>query len=278
VLVIAVDAQAFGRLNRVPIREGNRSEAVMALAHGDAWISETLANPLDLTVGSTVTLPGEGAAFPLQVAAVVQNYSTPSGMIYLDHATFRHVFGDIPTRQVAIWLKPGVPIAEATQAVVAVAGSGVLQVVSNRDIRDSAQRVFERTFAITHLMTGLSALVAFIAVISASAALLDERRSLFGYLRAIGFSRRGLEVAMAIEAGLLAVVSTLVSWGVGYFVSAILVFVVNRRAFGWTLQFLPGQGNYLVLLGWALAAALLGVVVPIHRMRRSPILSAIREE
>jgi putative ABC transport system permease protein len=278
VLVVAVDPAAFGRLNRVPLREGDRERALAALAGGAAWISETLANALDLAAGATLRIPGQNGPVAFPVAAVVQNYSAPNGMVYLERSAFGRLFGAVPVRQAALWLKPGTSPDAASRAVSALADGATLQIARNGELRAGALRVFERTFAVTDLMTGLAAVIAFIAVISASAALLEERRQLIGYLRAIGVSRRRLAGAMAIEAGLLAAVCGLMSWAIGYGVSAILVHVVNRRAFGWTLQFLPGSGNYVQLLLLGLAAALLGTLLPIYRMWRSPILSAIREE
>ncbi|MFI5401039.1 MAG: ABC transporter permease, partial [SAR324 cluster bacterium] len=278
VLVVAVDAAAFGRLNRVPIREGSRTRAVQALAEGSAWISETLAYPLDLGLGATVRVPGRDGPVDLPIAAIVQNYSAPNGVLYLDRAEFGRLFGAVPIRQAALWLAPGTSLDAASRSVSALAGAGALQIERNGDLRAGAMRVFERTFAVTGLMTGLAAVIAFIAVISAAAALLEERRQLIGYLRAIGVSRPRLAGAMAAEAGLLAVVCGVMSWGVGCGVSAILVYIVNRRAFGWTLQFLPGAGNYLQLLLLSVAAALLGTLLPVYRMWRSPILAAIREE
>jgi putative ABC transport system permease protein len=58
----------------------------------------------------------------------------------------------------------------------------------------------------------------------------------------------------------------------------VLVFVINRRAFGWTLQFLPGEGSYGRLLALALAAGLLGSLYPIWRATRASIVATIREE
>ena len=278
VLVVAVDPAAFGRLNRVPIREGGRESALKALAAGGAWISETLAYPLQLGPGATVRVPGRDGPALLPVAAVVQNYSAPNGVIYVARAEFIRLFGAVPIREAALWLAPGTSLDAASRRVSGLAGAGSLEIERNGDLRAGAMRVFERTFAVTGLMTGLAAVIAFIAVISASAALLEERRQLIGYLRAIGVSRPRLAGAMAVEAGLLAAVCGVMSWGVGCGVSAILVYVVNRRAFGWTLQFLPGSGNYVQLLLLSVAAAWLGTLVPVYRMWRSPILAAIREE
>ncbi len=60
--------------------------------------------------------------------------------------------------------------------------------------------------------------------------------------------------------------------------AVVLIFVVNRRAFGWTLQFLPGEGSYGRLLLLAVGAAVLGSLYPIWRATRLSITATIREE
>jgi putative ABC transport system permease protein len=109
-------------------------------------------------------------------------------------------------------------------------------------------------------------------------ALLEERRRILGYLRAIGLSRRKLALSMAVEAVLIACTAAVMSWGAGLLMSVVLIFSVNRRAFGWTLQFHPGQGPYWSLLGVAVGAALLGAVYPIVQAGRLSVSATIREE
>ena len=278
VLVVAVDAAAFARVNRVPVLGAERERAVRALGDGAAWISETLAYPLGLQVGQSLRMPTARGAEDVPIAAIVQNYSAPTGMVYLDQGAFRKLFGEMPAARAALWLKPDAGLEDARQAISRLPGGELVRIALNGQLRQAALRVFDRTFAITGLMSGLAAAVAFIAMISASTALIEERRRIHGYLGAIGVKRRTLAYSFLLESGLLALATGLVSWGVGYVVSAILVFIVNRRAFGWTLQFLPGRGAYFELLALGVVAAIVGSIIPVYRMWRSPILDAIREE
>jgi putative ABC transport system permease protein len=58
----------------------------------------------------------------------------------------------------------------------------------------------------------------------------------------------------------------------------VLVFVINKRSFGWTLQFRLDGGLFLQALLVAVAAALLGGLYPAWRMSRTPPALALREE
>ncbi len=278
VLVVAIQPDVFARTASLPMLDAAPAQAMDALRRGAALVSETLALPLDLQAGGAIALPGRNGPETLPIAAVVQNYSVPGGLVYLDVARFTALFGPVPTRQVALWLAPGAGAEAVRRAIDALPEGGQVRVNANAQIRREALRIFDRTFAITQLMGALAAFVAFVAVVSALLALLEERIRILGYLRAIGVSRRRLGASLALEAALLALVAGVLSWGVGLLAAAVLVFVVNRRAFGWTLQFLPGTGSYGQLLLLAVLAALLGSLYPIHRATRLSVAATIREE
>ena len=58
----------------------------------------------------------------------------------------------------------------------------------------------------------------------------------------------------------------------------ILVYVINRRSFGWTLQLSIQPVVFLQALGIALLAALLAGILPARRLGRMAAAEAIRYE
>lgn len=278
VLVVAVHPEVFARTASLPMLDAVPTGAMAALQQGGAFVSETLAYPLGLRAGDVIPIPGRRGPEAVPVAAVVQNYSVPTGLIYLEVNRFTALFGEVPTRQLGLWLRPGVDAGVVRDAIGRMPEGAALRITPNTALKREALRIFDRTFAITRFMSGLTFLVAFAAVAGALLALLEERTRVLGYLRAAGITVRALGASLALEAALLALVAGVMSWGVGLAMSAILVFAVNRRAFGWTLQFLPAQGSYSELLSLAVAAALLGSVYPIWRLTRLSVLAAIHEE
>jgi putative ABC transport system permease protein len=139
-------------------------------------------------------------------------------------------------------------------------------------------QIFERTFTITEVLRWLAGLVAFFGILSALSALALERAHEAAVLRAIGFTPAQLRGLVLAQTGLLGLASGLVAIPVGVVLAALLVFVINERAFGWSmaLQIQPGVLAGGLLL--ALAAALLAGILPAFRMSRAPLAAALREE
>jgi putative ABC transport system permease protein len=119
---------------------------------------------------------------------------------------------------------------------------------------------------------------ALIGILSALMALSLERARELGVLRAVGFTPgqvRGLVLAQTAAMGAIA---GLLAMPVGAVLAWLLIHVINRRAFGWSMDtILPGT-VLLEGLALAVAAALLAGLYPALRMARTLPAESLREE
>ena len=83
--------------------------------------------------------------------------------------------------------------------------------------------------------------------------------------------RAGSTRRQFIRAGLLAL-------PVGVSMAAIMVYTINRRSFGWSLEMSLSPLTLLQAIGVGIAAALLAGVYPAWRMARTRPSEALREE
>ncbi len=106
---------------------------------------------------------------------------------------------------------------------------------SNRRLREEALAIFEQTFAITRLLRHMSLVIAVCGVALSLVVLARERAAELALYRALGAQRgqlfrvylgKGMGMGMSgIALGTLA--------GIGF--ALILIYVVNRAFFGWTI-------------------------------------------
>jgi putative ABC transport system permease protein len=115
-------------------------------------------------------------------------------------------------------------------------------------------------------------------VLSALLSLELERQRELGILRAIGLTARQLWGLVMLETGLLGSVAGLLALPTGYVLSYILIFIINKRSFGWTLQMEVLPEPFLQALALAVAAALLAGIYPAYRMGRMVAAEAMRYE
>jgi putative ABC transport system permease protein len=157
-------------------------------------------------------------------------------------------------------------------------GAKGLSIRSNREIRDASMDVFDRTFAITHVLRLLAIAVAFIGILSALLALQLERTREFAVLRALGFTPRQLAGLVLAQTGFLGLAAGLLALPLGLLLAHALVTVINLRSFGWSMDLTVAPGLLAQAPLLALAAAFLGGLYPAWRAARMKPAEGLREE
>ena len=108
---------------------------------------------------------------------------------------------------------------------------------TNRNLRAEAIQIFDRTFAITYALEVVAIAVAIIGVAGALLALVIDRRRELGLLRFLGASVGQIRKLILVEAGLIGLLANLAGLALGIVLSLLLIFVINKQSFGWTIQF-----------------------------------------
>ena len=102
-------------------------------------------------------------------------------------------------------------------------------------------------------------------------ALVIDRRRELGLLRFLGAAVPQIRKLILVEAGLLGLLANLAGLVLGVVLSLLLVFVINKQSFGWTIQF---HWPVAVLVGAItvvyVATVLAGLLSRAHRHPAEP--------
>ena len=220
-------------------------------------VSEPFANKHHVRAGDVIPLPLGNAHVPFRVIDVFYDYGSEKGYLVADRSVLLRYLPDEAPSNLAVYVAPGWDLdtvkAEVEQAV---AGHNIL-IFSNRALRKEALRIFDRTFAITYALEAVAIVVAVMGIAGALLALVIDRQREIALLRFLGASLPQIRKLILVEAGLLGLLANLAGSVLGVFLSLLLVFVINKQSFGWTIQF---HWPVAVLLG-ALSVVYLATVL-----------------
>jgi putative ABC transport system permease protein len=281
VQLVAVTEDDNGRARPFKWVAGGDVEAAWArvVNEGAIFVTEPFAFRHDIQEGDSVTLLTDQGEKSFPVLAVYYDYSSDRGSILLDDAQYRAVYEDPYISSVVAYAAPGVDVdALVTDLRALFAGEQTLLIRSNVGLRAGVLEVFERAFAITGALQLLATIVAFIGVLAALMALQLERARDLGTLRAIGMTQGQLWRLTMLETGLMGGTAGLWAMPCGLALSLILIYVINVRSFGWTLQLQLAGWDFGQAFAVALVAALLAGLYPAYRMSRIQMARAIRSE
>jgi putative ABC transport system permease protein len=245
----------------------------------EVLVSEPFANKHGITRASNVvTLRTAEGEKSFTVVGVYYDYASDAGIVMFRMDTFQRIFADSAISSLALYLKDG-EVASETAATLRERFAGrELLISANRELRDNALVVFDRTFAITGALNLLATVVAFIGVLSALMALQIERTRELGMLRANGMTLRQLWRMTFLETGLMGGTAGLLSIPTGLLLAVVLVYIINLRSFGWTIQLTLAPETFVQALVVAVGSALLAAIYPMLALGKLQIARAVRQE
>jgi len=259
---------------------GRPTAEVLAQLRGqnNIVVSEPFTYKHQVKTGDTITLAlgTERAAF--QIVDVNYDYASERGYILMDRDVLLKYLPDPALSNLAVFLVAGANAEKIRQEIQQAAAGRRILIFSNRDLRREAVRIFDRTFAITYALEAIAVLVAVMGVAGALIALVIDRRREFGLLRFLGASSGQLRKMILVEAGLLGLLANLAGFVLGYFLSLILIFVINKQSFGWTIRFHWPVAVLLGALSVVYAATIISGVYPARVAARLNPLEVIHEE
>ena len=237
-------------------------------------VSESFSLKFNKRVGDVVELPQR---FP--ITGIYRDYSNDRGVVIMDRALYVRTFHDDAINTVIIYLKPGVSAEWARAQLESMFGPKYHAfAVTNREIRRAVMRIFDQTFVITYALLAVAIAVAVLGIINTLTALILERTRELALLRVIGMTIADVRNMIVIESAILGLVSTAIGIAMGYALSWILIYVINKQSFGWTIEFHTPVRIIVASCAVTLVSAALAGLAPARLAARIDLASAIKTE
>jgi putative ABC transport system permease protein len=276
----SVELRVLRSYHKADFLSGRSTSDVLAeLRDANAVIvSEPFANKHHLERGDSITLLLGNARAAFRIADVFYDYSSERGAILMDRNTALRYLPDPAPSNIAIYIAQDASLETARAEIEQAAAGHRVLIFSNRDLRREALRIFDRTFAITYALEAVAVIVAVMGVAGALLALVIDRRRELGLLRFLGAASGQVRKLILLEAGLLGLLATLAGVALGFALSLILVFVINKQSFGWTIRFHWPVAVILGALTVVYAATVLAALYPASVAVRLNPIEVVHEE
>lgn len=256
-----------------------QQQVLPELRHSNAVVvSEPFIYKHHLKAGDFIALSlGESQA-SFRIADIYYDYSSERGSILMDRKTMLRYLPDPAPSNLAIYVSPNVQRGAVRSQIEKVTAGHRVLMFSNRDLRAEAIRIFDRTFAITYALEAVAVIIAVMGVAGALLALVIDRRRELGLLRFLGAASGQVRKLILVEAGLLGLLANLAGIALGFALSLILIYVINKQSFGWTIRFHWPVGILLGALTVVYVATVLAGFYPAQIAVRLNPVEVVHEE
>jgi putative ABC transport system permease protein len=244
-----------------------------------AWISEALQDLYRLEVGGTLTLPLAGHTRQFRVAGIWRDYARSFGSVVISLPAYVAATGDRSATEGSIWLdgRVGAAAVEAALRACFVRGDSP-EIMTSTAVRERSLQIFDRAFAITYALEAIAVIIGLTGVSFAASSTALARRSEFGMLRHIGMLRKQVIGILASEGFLMSVFGVMYGLTLGAVLSLVLVYVVNRQSFNWSIDLAVPAWQLAVLSATLIAAAALTAVWSGRAATSPDAVHAVRED
>jgi putative ABC transport system permease protein len=242
-------------------------------------ITESFAIRHHVGKGDVITLNTPHGPLPVKILGVYYDYSSEQGYLIIDRSLASRYYGPGDATNIAAFLSSGADLETVRQRIFHAVGKETrLTIRSNRELHAEVLRIFDRTFAITYALHGIAIIVAILGITNTLFALVAEAKRDFGILKYLGAGERKIRKIVFLQAGLLGFLGNVVGLVMGLLLAMLLIFVINRQSFGWTIQFsLPTVfliQSFFLLMGTAVVSGW----IPAHLAAKTLAPEVVRAE
>lgn len=259
-LLVGVRANSAYRGSLVFLESADQAWEKLESGAG-AFLTEPYARRAHLKVGSKMWIDTPEGRRELQVLGVYYSYAPDRNLALVSHQLFVSEFHDRHWSGIGVFLQHPEQSSQMLEQLRRIFGEQV-EVRATGNLKALALQIFERTFTVTEVLRFLALGIAFIGVFLSLLALSHERVAEVRVLRALGLGRAELFRLSLGQSLSLGLVSGLAAFPLGTVLSQVMITVINRRAFGWTITFQVDPKAALESVALALLASLLAGLYP----------------
>ncbi len=276
VALIARDIDSATPERGVPLM-GN-ARAPLAGDEPPAWVSEAVSDLYGYRVGDTVELPVGERRARFTVSGIWRDYARQHGAIVIERSEYLKLTGDRTANEASIWLASGVDAAGVRETIAALPMGSKLDIASPGEIRATSLRIFDRTFAVTYGLEAAAVALGLVGLSASFGALVLSRRREFGVLRHLGFTRGQVGAMLAAEGALVSGLGLAVGCALGWLIALVLIHVVNRQSFHWSMELHLPWGQLSVFVTVLFALAMLTALLSGRQAMSGDSVRAVKED
>jgi len=246
---------------------------------GSCTVSDNFARKFDLGAGDVVELPGARGTVRLPIAAVVKDYTSDRGTVFVDRRTFLAAFEDDRVDVFDVNLAAGADAGKVRDAIrTKLQGRMPALVSTKREFVADVEKAIDAFYALMQVTLVLALAVGVLGIVTSLLISVVERTREIGLLKALGALGGQIRSSVALEALALSAAAFLLSLPLGTLLALFVEKTVAVAFAGWSL---PHETPWLLLGQLLVALPFLSAVsawVPARQAARTPVTEALEYE
>ena len=264
----------------IQLKEGEKKDIWKDFVQTDSiLLSEPLAFQKNIKINDSFEILTDQGLKSFNVRGIYYDYSSTSGIAMVSKKVYDNYWNNSKVTSLAIYLSdPQKTEIVSDKLFEKFDADWNLQIISSKKLNDASMEIFDKTFEITFVLRSISLIVAFIGVLGAISAIILSRAREFSILKSIGFTNNQLRLIIGTQTLVIGVISGLISIPLGIIITNLLIQIINKQSFGWSIpmQLLPSVFIEGIIV--AIFSAVFASIYPSVKISRNNIRKALMGE
>ena len=227
----------------IQLKEGEKKDIWNDFVQTDSiLISEPLAFQKNIQINDTFDILTDTGLKSFTVRGIYYDYSSTSGIAMVSKQVYDNYWNNSKVTSLALYLNDSQNSEVVFNKLLDKFDTDWdLQIISSKKLNNASMEIFDKTFEITFVLRSISLIVAFIGILGAISAIILSRAREFSILKSIGFTNNQLRTIIGNQTFIIGVISGLISIPLGIIITNLLIQIINKQSFGWSIpmQLLP---------------------------------------
>lgn len=272
--------EVVGRFGNLTFVSGRPSADICAAVSGNrAIVSESFSIRHHLSRGDRIKIPTAGGDLEVSIEDIYYDYASDTGYVVVPRQLYEDTLNDNSIATFSVFVEKGVEAEAVRSKILNTLGkTSLMKIRTTSELRQRVLEVFDKTFAITYALHTIAVIVAILSVMNALFALTIESRREFGVLKFIGMPTKMIRNMILIDAGILGVIGSIAGIALGFVLAMLLILVINKQSFGWTVRLSVPWLFLLQSFGLVVAASVISALVPARMASKTPAPEVVNFE
>ncbi|SHO56401.1 ABC transporter permease [Vibrio quintilis] len=275
-LQIVSTGKSSGELNTLTVKVAVPNFWELLHTQRSIMISESMSLKLDIRPGDVIQLPPP-LGLDWKVAGIYYDYGNPFYQVMIAEPFWHRLFGYNGNIVLNITAKPEFPLARLRKEFEQTFHIDEERVFDNKTIHQALMKTFDRTFAIAGKLGRLTLFIAVVGIFFATLAGEVTRQKHMTLLRCLGVSGKELVVIGSIQLCIFGAISLFIAIPLGIALASLVIDIVIKQAFGWSIQLYLIPQGYLETSLWSLTALVAAGAIPILRLVLQAPMRSLRD-
>ncbi|MQG25130.1 MAG: FtsX-like permease family protein [SAR202 cluster bacterium] len=260
----------------IQLKEGEKKDIWNDFVQTDSiLISEPLAFQKNIQINDTFDILTDTGLKSFTVRGIYYDYSSTSGIAMVSKQVYDNYWNNSKVTSLALYLNDSQNSEVVFNKLLDKFDTDWdLQIISSKKLNNASMEIFDKTFEITFVLRSISLIVAFIGILGAISAIILSRAREFSILKSIGFTNNQLRTIIGNQTFIIGVISGLISIPLGIIITNLLIQIINKQSFGWSIpmQLLPSvfvEGIMVAILSSVLASIYPSIKISRNNIRKT---------